>query len=239
MSEKTQRVLTYITLLAIVETVLFLIGDRLPLLPPWAFYPLLILACFRVGRALSFNGVFVWLRDACKVKATPDSSGAGDSNNPCGKGPMYVIGELLCCPICSATWGGAGLLLVLALDQGLGNAMIMLLGAAGGAEVLHWLSERLEWSGRYYREEAGSHWLAKNGVERMTPEVEAVLEELNTPLNMDHYWDAVRCLRELSPSLAATAVNYDNGDGVVTFEPELLTPEDWETLEERGILLDE
>lgn len=165
MTEKTQRYMTYIILLATVEATLFAIGDKLPLLSGWAFYVFLGFACFRVGRALSFNGVFVWLRDMVEIKATPDSSGAGDSNNPYGKGPLYVIGELLCCPICSATWGGAGLLLAYALVPHFGNGMILLLGAAGIAEVLHWGSESFEWAGRYYREESGSHWLFKNDVQ--------------------------------------------------------------------------
>lgn len=162
-TEKMVRNMTYIALLTVVEVVLYLIGDRLPVMPDWAFYPMLGLAAFRGGRAVSFNGVFVWLRELLKVYPSPDSSGAGDSNAPHGKGPLYVLGELTTCPICSATWVGMGLLLLLALVPHMGNGMIILLGAAGIAEVLHWLSERLEWSGRYYREESGSHWYTKNG----------------------------------------------------------------------------
>ena len=40
--------------------------------------------------------------------------------------------------------------------------MIVVLAAAGVAEILHWTSEFLSWGGRASREQAGTEWLRKN-----------------------------------------------------------------------------
>lgn len=139
----------------------------IPPIPLQLFPFLLGIASFRVGRAISYNGIFEWLRLLCGIEATPDSSGAGLSNNlseSCS-GVRRVLAELLCCPICSATWGVAALLLLHSFLPAFGRAAIYAFSAAGLAEIIHWISEHYEWSGRYLREESGSHWLAKNGHE--------------------------------------------------------------------------
>lgn len=135
---------------------------RLPEIPDWAFLPLLGLAAFRGGRAIAYNFIFKWLRDLFGIREVDDTSGAGQSNEPVGKGFQHAIGELLCCPICSGTWVGVVLMLAYAFVPALGTALIYGLAAAGIAEILDWLSEFLFWKGRAAREEAGTQWLRKN-----------------------------------------------------------------------------
>jgi hypothetical protein len=145
---------------------------KLPVIPDWAFLPLLGLAAYRGGRAIAYNFIFKWLRDLVGIKEVDDSSGAGQSNEPAGKGVQHALGELLCCPICSGTWVGVGLLIIYALWAPVGAAVIYALAAAGIAEVLDWMSEFLFWKGRAAREEAGDQWLYKN-----RPEVLRDLDE--------------------------------------------------------------
>lgn len=145
---------------------------KLPAIPDGAFLPLLGLAAFRGGRAIAYNFIFKWLRDLIKVRVVDDSSGAGQSNEASGTGVRHALGELVCCPICSGTWVGVGLLLIYSLWAPVGTAIIYALAAAGIAEVLDWLSDFLFWNGRYAREAAGSQWLYKN-----RPEVLRDLDE--------------------------------------------------------------
>lgn len=80
---------------------------------------------------------------------------------------MRVLGELVCCPICSGTWVGAVLLLMYSLTPPFGTALIYALAAAGIAEILEWVSEYYSWRGRAAREEAGTQWIYKNQPETM------------------------------------------------------------------------
>lgn len=140
----------------------YFVGRALPDIPTGWFYVLLGLAAFRGGRAVAFNSVFHWLRDLLDVRVVPDSSGAGDNNMPGGRGVKYALGMLVTCPICSGTWFGMALLVLRTINVDLGNGLIVVLAAAGMAEVLNWGSEFLEWGGRASREEAGTQWLKKN-----------------------------------------------------------------------------
>lgn len=135
---------------------------RLPSLPDALFIPALGLAAFRGGRAIAHNYIFKWLRDLAGVVETPDSSGAGNSNQAAGRGPRRVISELLCCPICAGTWVGMALLLIYSAWPAFALVLIYALAAAGAAEVLEWVSEYASWRGRAAREEAGTQWLRKN-----------------------------------------------------------------------------
>ena len=76
---------------------------------------------------------------------------------------MQALGELITCPICAGTWFAMALLVARAISLDLGNGLIVILAAAGIAEILHWASEFLEWGGRAARERAGTEWLEKNG----------------------------------------------------------------------------
>lgn len=122
---------------------------------------LLSLATFRLARSVSFNEIFEWLREPF-TEVVPDSSGAGDSVVPKGKGFSRVIGGLLACPICSGTWSALVLFTVFALVPTFGTYLVYVLAFAGGSEILHWWSEKNEWQGRAAREDAGTQWLRKN-----------------------------------------------------------------------------
>lgn len=121
------------------------------------------LAAFRGGRAISYNGVFAWLREPfCQV--VDDSSGAGESVEPrSDHGPFwYAVGHCLSCPICTSTHVGSMLLSLIAVWQPLGLVAVYALAAAGIAEGIHWWAEKMEWQGRLAREQAGTEWLNKN-----------------------------------------------------------------------------
>jgi len=120
------------------------------------------IAAFRGGRAVSGDGVFSWLRHPFCAE-TADSSGAGNSTGPRYEGGILsVIGQAICCPICSGTWVAVCLLTLYVLAPAWGAIVIYLLAAAGIGECLVYTTERAEWQARAAREEAGSQWLAKN-----------------------------------------------------------------------------
>jgi len=107
---------------------------------------ILSLATVRLARTLSFNTIAEFLRRPfCEVR--PDSCGAGDNVHPKGTGLRYNIGELLACPICTGTWS-ALLMLVCWIWF---RPLVYVLAIAGGAEMLHWFFDVLEWSGRATR----------------------------------------------------------------------------------------
>jgi len=120
------------------------------------------IAAFRGGRAISGNGVFAWLRAPLCVESA-DSSGAGDSaNSRYTGGVLSVVGDLICCPICSGTWTAVLLLTTYVMKPAWGSVLIFALAAAGIGETFNYYVERAEWQARVAREEAGSQWLAKN-----------------------------------------------------------------------------
>lgn len=135
---------------------------RLPGISAGMFWVVLGLAAYRLGRAISYNLIFKWLRDGLGVDETPDSSGAGNSNNATGKGVRRIFAELVCCPICSSTWAALILLAVYTAIPAFGLVLLYALAAAGVAEIATWVSEYFEWGGRQAREVSGSYWLAKN-----------------------------------------------------------------------------
>lgn len=122
-------------------------------------------ATFRMARTISYNGVMDWLR-APFTQEVEDSSGAGMSVEPKRdrKHPkpfIEVIGDLICCPICSGTWSALFIALLYSLDQRIGWAVVLILGLAGVSEVIHWASEMFEWAGRNQRELSGEQLLWK------------------------------------------------------------------------------
>jgi hypothetical protein len=135
-------------------------GRLEPLLNPWMVL-FVGLAAYRGGRAIAYNYIFSWLREPF-TEVVDDSSGAGKSIEARGRGIRRALGELLCCPICSATWVALALTGLLVLAYQLGLVATFVLAASGVGEIFHWLSEQLEWRGRAAREEAGTAWLWKN-----------------------------------------------------------------------------
>jgi hypothetical protein len=135
---------------------------KLPDIPGLWFPILLGLAAFRGGRAIAHNLIFSWLRDLFGVVEVEDSSGAGKSNVATGRGVRRILGELVCCPVCSGTWVAITLLLLYSLEAKVGAALIYALAAAGLGELFEWLSEMMFWKGRSAREDSGTQWMYKN-----------------------------------------------------------------------------
>jgi hypothetical protein len=160
-SQALNRMLFFAFTLSFFSEVLFLSTHIETLVKaPALFWVLAGFATLRLAHTISYNGIGEWLRFLF-VAVVPDSAGGSEGHEP-KEGPFNVIGQLLCCPICSGTWSAMFLITVYALFPPLGWAFISILGLAGISEMLHWTSQPLEWSGRYFRELAGSEWLWKN-----------------------------------------------------------------------------
>ncbi len=163
LSAKTLAYVLFVSLFAVEMGIAALHPDALLALQPWQWLAFGF-AAFRGARALSYNGVFGWLRQPFN-DIVPDSSGAGDSVVPRhgAQGFWYVVGDCLACPICTGTHVGGVLITLTALIPTFGLLLTYGLAVAGVGEVLHWHSERDEWQGRAAREAAGTEWLRKNG----------------------------------------------------------------------------
>ena len=162
MKAKTREMFVLLLLLFTCEVVTGIISKSasfISLSQDWIrlslFVILLGLAAFRVGRAISYNYIFSWLR-APFVDKHLDSSGAGDSEDPKGEGITRVMGELLCCPICTGTWGAIVMLGFYAVRPAWAMVFMAVMAASAIAEYLHWSSERDEWQGRMAREISGT-----------------------------------------------------------------------------------
>ena len=150
------KAVTMILLETVFLIAAWFVGGMLPDIPSGWFYVLLALAAYRGGRAVAFNAVFEWLRSMLGCRVVRDTSGAGENNEPCEEtGIMQALGELVTCPICSGTWFAMGLLVINSLSPEMGKGLIVVLAAAGVAELLHWASEYLSWSGRNARVQSG------------------------------------------------------------------------------------
>lgn len=141
--------------LIVFVSLVLLVSYHVPAFPEWVVYAALPFAVFRAGRTIAFNPPGEFIRGRFTV-TVDDGSGAGKTVEPAGEeGTLrYKMGQLLSCPICSGQW--AGLLLVSALVlPAFGQLLIVLLGASGIAELVHWVAQNHEWAGRYAREQAG------------------------------------------------------------------------------------
>lgn len=121
---------------------------------PW-FLALLAFAAFRTARTITFNEIGESLR-APFTEVKPDSCGAGANVHAKGTGLLSVIGGLIACPICTGTWAALILFSLFVFYEPVGRTLVYVLAIAGAAEVLHWGSEALEWTGRKNRVIAGS-----------------------------------------------------------------------------------
>ncbi len=95
LSAKTLAYVLFVSLFAVEMGIAALHPDALLALQPWQWLAFGF-AAFRGARALSYNGVFGWLRQPFN-DTVPDSSGAGDSVVPRqgAQGFWYVIGDCL------------------------------------------------------------------------------------------------------------------------------------------------
>lgn len=111
-------------------------------------------AAYRIGRMVAFERVGTPLRDAFTA-TVPDDSGMGETVVARGRGPRWVVGELLSCPICVATWAASGLVVGLGVLPRYTQTLLTILSATGLAELLNQLIEVLTWSAEKSRAEAG------------------------------------------------------------------------------------
>ncbi|MDQ3346219.1 MAG: DUF1360 domain-containing protein [Chloroflexota bacterium] len=111
------------------------------------------LASYRIGRMVAFERVGEPLREHFTAEV-PDESGVDDTVVARGRGPRWVIGELLSCPTCIATWAALGLSIGSAVLPGPIRMLTNVLAAAGVAEIANGGVEHLEWSARAARARA-------------------------------------------------------------------------------------
>lgn len=112
-------------------------------------------ATLRLGRLAAFDKVAEPLR-APFTRTVRDQTGAGDTVVAAGRGPRYVLGELISCPICAGTWIAAGLVYGLQIIPGPTRLLISIMSATGLAEVLNAGTEALTWAGQAQRWDAGT-----------------------------------------------------------------------------------
>lgn len=124
------------------------------------YWVLVALATVTISHTISFYGVGDWFR-APMVKEVKDSAG-GLSGLEAKEGPWQVIGELVCCPICSGTHGATLMLLVFSFNEKMGWALAAAAALSSVNMLLHWLSEKWQWEGRLAVERQGTIWLRKN-----------------------------------------------------------------------------
>jgi hypothetical protein len=148
-----------ITFVGIILVLSFYI--EVPKIHPSVLFLMGTLAANRIGRTIAYNAVGEPIRGPF-TKVVRHSSGAGDTVKPVAKhGSHRAIGELVSCPICAGTWGSLVLLSSYLLWGPFGTLLILVLGVAGGAEIINWLIEHLEWSSHKAREETG-YWNREN-----------------------------------------------------------------------------
>jgi len=117
---------------------------------------LLALATLRMGRLAAYDRIMEPLRYPFTV-TRPDTTGAGDSVEPRGKGVRQAFGQLISCPICAGTWFAAGLVFGLYAFPGPARVFLTILAAVGAAELLHTLGEALSWQAQCGRAQAGAY----------------------------------------------------------------------------------
>ncbi len=106
---------------------------------------------FRGGRLLSGNPIAEPLRFMV-AEATPDSCMAGDSISPIySKGVLFVLGQLVSCPICSGFHTGLVTMMIYSFSPAWGMTLLSLLAASGIGEFVQYVVEPGEWLGRLLR----------------------------------------------------------------------------------------
>jgi hypothetical protein len=125
-------------------------SGRRPVLPTPTELVMLGLASHRIGRMVAFERVGEPLR-APFTATVPDDSGADEAVVARGRGVRWVVGELVSCPTCVATWASLALAIGQRFLPGPTRVLVGILAVAGVAEVVNGVSEQLEWSARAAR----------------------------------------------------------------------------------------
>lgn len=87
---------------------------------------LLVLAAYRVGRAIAYDDIFSWLRAPLEKYLNDE-----------GDGFWNAIADLIFCPICAGTWSGLALFILYLFAGWFGFTLIELLAVAGGLDFLN------------------------------------------------------------------------------------------------------
>lgn len=132
-----------------------LASGRRPVLPTPTELVMLGLASHRIGRMLAFERVGEPFR-APFTATVPDDSGADETVVARGRGVRWVLGELISCPTCVATWASLALAIGQRFLPAPTRVLVGILAAAGVAEVVNGVSEQLEWSARAARVDAAA-----------------------------------------------------------------------------------
>lgn len=127
-------------------------AHRLPRVGPFDLV-LMGLASHRIGRMVAFERVAEPLREPFTA-TVPDETGADETVVARGRGVRWVLGELLSCPTCVATWAAMILYLGLTFFPRPTRVLLSVLAATGTAEIAYVAVEQLEWSGRAARRAA-------------------------------------------------------------------------------------
>jgi len=114
-----------------------------------------VFATMRMARTISENEIMEGLR-APFTETLPDTCGAGNGVVPKGQGVVRALGGLIACPICTGTWSALFLVAVYTLFPKFGIILIVVLGIAGGSEMLYNIGEWFSWGGRMFRVVCGS-----------------------------------------------------------------------------------
>ena len=113
------------------------------------------LASHRIGRMMAFERVAEPLR-APFTATVPDDSGVDETVVARGHGLRWVLGELLSCPTCVATWSALALTIGRSLVPGPTQMLVNVLAIVGVAELTTNAVEDLEWRARAHRRKAGA-----------------------------------------------------------------------------------
>ena len=114
---------------------------------------LLGLASHRIGRMVAFERVAEPFR-APFTATVPDESGADETVVARGKGVRWVLGELLSCPTCVATWSALALTIGRRMLPGPTQMLVNVLAVVGVSEFASNAVDDLEWRARAHRRRA-------------------------------------------------------------------------------------
>jgi hypothetical protein len=113
---------------------------------------MLIFAASLGGAGVSYLAIGDFIRWPFTKEVSHSSSPSMTEIEPKHEGWLNSVGVLLCCPICAATWVGAGLLGLMAIDYTLGYYTVIALSIGGASRMVIRLSEMLEWQARAAQE---------------------------------------------------------------------------------------
>ena len=151
----TEGRLLKLTLVGTFLLSVLLVGRDRRVQAPAAMRDLLLLglASHRIGRMVAFERVAEPFRAPFTV-TVPDDSGVDETVVARGHGVRWVVGELLSCPTCVATWSALTLTIGRRLLPGPTQMLVNILAVVGVSELVSSVVEDLEWRARAHRRSA-------------------------------------------------------------------------------------